>query len=86
MGLAGVVSYAAIVQNFSSLSNVARESMARIFLTHVPDMLATPHAAGLTPQAIEHQAFDTVHQVADRMPPHAVNADAATRLARLRKP
>jgi D-3-phosphoglycerate dehydrogenase / 2-oxoglutarate reductase len=51
---------------------------------------ATPHAAGFTPQAIEHQAFDTVHQVADlvagRMPPHAVNPDAATRLARLRKP
>jgi D-3-phosphoglycerate dehydrogenase len=37
----------------------------------------------------EHQAFDTVRQAAElaagRLPPHAVNADAATRLARLRK-
>ena len=52
-----------------------------------PDVLATPHAAGLTPAAIEHQAFDTVAQVralcAGEIPPHAVNADAATRLERL---
>ena len=37
--------------------------------------------------AIEHQAFDTVAQVralcAGKIPPHAVNADAATRLERL---
>jgi D-3-phosphoglycerate dehydrogenase len=37
----------------------------------------------------EHQAFDTVRQgtelVAGRLPPHAVNAEAAARLARLRK-
>src|SRR5437899_1431397 len=40
MGVAGVVSCAAIVQNFSSLSNSAEtRTMARIFLTHVPDML-----------------------------------------------
>lgn len=52
------------------------------------DVIATPHIAGLTPQAIEHQAFDTVNQVrelvAGRVPPGAVNADRATRLARLR--
>jgi D-3-phosphoglycerate dehydrogenase / 2-oxoglutarate reductase len=37
----------------------------------------------------EHQAFDAVRPVtelvAGRLPPHAVNADVATRLARLRK-
>lgn len=52
------------------------------------DVIATPHIAGLTPQAVEHQAFDTVTQarelVAGRVPPGAVNLDAATRLARLR--
>ena len=54
-----------------------------------PTCIATPHAAGLTPDAIEHQAFDTVTQVralcAGEIPPHAVNAEAATRLSRLRK-
>ena len=52
-----------------------------------PDVIATPHTAGLTPQAIEHQALDTVKQVtallAGQMPPGAVNAEAATRLRRL---
>ena len=52
------------------------------------DVIATPHTAGLTPEAIEHQAFDTVHQAADilagRMPKGAANAESATRLARLK--
>jgi D-3-phosphoglycerate dehydrogenase len=52
------------------------------------DVIATPHIAGLTPQAIEHQALDTVNQVrellAGRVPPGAVNAEAATRLSRFR--
>jgi len=51
------------------------------------DVIATPHTAGLTPDAIEHQAFDTVRQVADlvagRIPPEAVNREKATRLTRL---
>ncbi len=51
------------------------------------DVIATPHTAGLTPDAIEHQAFDTVRQVRDlvagRIPPEAVNRQKATRLARL---
>src|SRR6266700_3419012 len=51
------------------------------------DMIATPHTAGLTPDAIEHQAFDTVRQVAElvagRVPPGAVNTKSATRLTRL---
>jgi D-3-phosphoglycerate dehydrogenase len=51
------------------------------------DVIATPHTAGLTPDAIEHQALDTVRQVADlvagRIPPEAVNRGKATRLTRL---
>jgi D-3-phosphoglycerate dehydrogenase len=53
------------------------------------DVIATRHIAGLTPEAVEHQAFDTVEQVralaAGRLPPHAVNAAAAHRLSRLRR-
>lgn len=53
------------------------------------DMIATPHTAGLTPEAAEHQAFDTVSQVrellAGRMPPGAANAQAAHRLSRLKQ-
>lgn len=52
------------------------------------DVIATPHTAGLTPDAAEHQAFDTVNQVRDliagRIPPGAANADAAKRLRRLK--
>ncbi|HEY7945064.1 MAG: NAD(P)-dependent oxidoreductase [Burkholderiales bacterium] len=59
-----------------------------LFLARRPDVIATPHVAGLTPQAIEHQAFDTVGQVAElvagRIPPGAANIEQATRLARLR--
>jgi D-3-phosphoglycerate dehydrogenase len=66
----------------------ATDQMPALALASRPDVIATPHAAGLTPQAIEHQAFDTVKQVAElvagRMPPHAVNPEAASRLARLR--
>jgi len=51
------------------------------------DVIATPHTAGLTPDSIEHQAFDTVRQVAElvagRVPPGAVNTDKATRLGRI---
>jgi D-3-phosphoglycerate dehydrogenase len=53
-----------------------------------PDVIATPHTAGLTPAAIEHQALETVRQVEailrGEAPPGAVNAAAATRLERLR--
>jgi D-3-phosphoglycerate dehydrogenase len=51
------------------------------------DVIATPHTAGLTPDAIEHQAFDTVRQVEalmnGKLPPGAVNTDKASRLSRL---
>jgi D-3-phosphoglycerate dehydrogenase len=56
-------------------------------LARRPDVIATPHTAGLTPDAIEHQALDTVRQVGDlvagRIPPEAVNRAEATRLTRL---
>ena len=52
------------------------------------DVIASPHIAGLTPEALDHQALETVRQAAaiirGEIPPGAVNADAATRLARLR--
>ncbi|UFN47135.1 hydroxyacid dehydrogenase [Roseomonas sp. OT10] len=51
-----------------------------------PDVIATPHIGGLTPEAVRHQAFDTVRQVealaAGRLPEGAVNADRAHRLER----
>ena len=66
----------------------AQDQMPSLSLARRKDVVATPHSAGLTPQAIEHQAFDTVNQVAElvagRMPPGAANADQATRLARLK--
>ena len=50
-------------------------------------MIATPHTAGLTPTAIEHQAFDTVRQVGEllsgKIPKEAVNTEKASRLKRL---
>jgi D-3-phosphoglycerate dehydrogenase / 2-oxoglutarate reductase len=52
-----------------------------------PDAVATPHMAGLTTEAIEGQALETVTQVAEilrgRAPGGAVNAAHASRLARL---
>jgi len=50
-------------------------------------VIATPHVGGLTLQAIEHQAFETVAQVAEivqgRAPKGAVNPQHATRLAKM---
>lgn len=67
----------------------APDQMPSLDIARRDDVIATPHAAGLTPQAIEHQAFDTVRQVADivagRVPPEAVNAEFATRPSRLGK-
>lgn len=54
-----------------------------------PKVIATPHTAGLTLPAIEHQSLETVAQVAEIVQGHApkgaVNAAQATRLARLRR-
>jgi len=48
------------------------------------DIIATPHIGGLTTEATEHQALDTVRQVEElargRLPPGAVNAEHAARL------
>lgn len=67
----------------------AQDQMPSPTLARRADVIATPHSAGLTPDAAEHQAFDTVNQVkellAGRMPPGAANPDAATRLARLKR-
>ncbi len=66
----------------------AQDQKPSLRLAQRSDVIATPHTAGLTPQAIEHQAFDTVTQVAalaaGRVPPGAQNADKAHRLSRLR--
>ena len=62
----------------------ALDQKPSLFLAKRPDVLASPHTAGLTPDAAEHQAMDTVNQVkellAGRMPPGAANAAAAHRL------
>ena len=53
------------------------------------DAIATPHTAGLTPQAIEHQSMETAAQAAEivqgRAPKGAVNGQHWTRQALLRK-
>lgn len=51
-----------------------------------PDVVATPHIGGQTPEAIEGQALHVARQVAalasGKLPPDAVNADEARRLRR----
>jgi D-3-phosphoglycerate dehydrogenase len=53
------------------------------------DVIATPHTAGLTLPAIEHQSMETVAQAAEilkgRVPKGAVNSDHWTRRALLKK-
>jgi D-3-phosphoglycerate dehydrogenase / 2-oxoglutarate reductase len=67
----------------------APDQMPTASLAARHDVIATPHIAGLTPDAIEHQALETVRQVrelvAGRVPEGAVNVASATRLARLKK-
>jgi D-3-phosphoglycerate dehydrogenase len=66
----------------------AQDQMPPQWLAGHPRVIATPHIGGLTPQAAEHQALDTVAQVRAILrgepPPHAVNLAQATRLGRLR--
>lgn len=57
------------------------------FLARRPDVLAAPHIAGMTPEAMEHQAMDTVRQVGalarGDVPDNAVNLAQAHRLSRI---
>jgi D-3-phosphoglycerate dehydrogenase len=66
----------------------APDQMPSLHLARRADVIATPHIGGLTPQAIEHQALETVAQTAEivkgKAPVGSVNTDRATRLARLR--
>lgn len=67
----------------------APDQMPSPHLARRADVIATPHIAGLTPEAIEHQALETARQAAalirGEIPPGAVNADQATKLARLKR-
>jgi D-3-phosphoglycerate dehydrogenase / 2-oxoglutarate reductase len=67
----------------------APDQMPSPHLARRADVIATPHIAGLTPEAIEHQAVETARQAAalirGEIPPGAVNADKATKLARLKR-
>jgi D-3-phosphoglycerate dehydrogenase len=61
----------------------APDQMPTPELARLPNVIATPHIGGLTPQAIEHQASETVQQVASiikgEAPVGAVNAEHWTR-------
>jgi D-3-phosphoglycerate dehydrogenase / 2-oxoglutarate reductase len=61
----------------------APDQMPSPALARLPNVIATPHIGGLTPQAIEHQAMETVRQVAaiirGEAPIGAVNAEHWTR-------
>ncbi len=65
---------------------MAPDQMPMMRLAARADVVATPHIGGLTPQAIAHQAFDTVRVVealaSGKMPDLAVNPARATRLAK----
>lgn len=65
----------------------AADQMPSLALAHRNNVIATPHIGGLTPEAVQHQAFDTVRQVGAlakaQLPDHAVNPESATRLRRL---
>jgi D-3-phosphoglycerate dehydrogenase len=57
----------------------AADQMPSPHIARLPNVIATPHIAGLTPPAIEYQALETVEQVAaiirGEAPKGAVNAE-----------
>jgi D-3-phosphoglycerate dehydrogenase len=61
----------------------ALDQMPTPELAKLPNVVATPHVGGLTPQAIEYQSLETVRQVdaivKGVVPPGAVNAERWTR-------
>jgi D-3-phosphoglycerate dehydrogenase len=67
----------------------ASDQMPSPALAMHPKVIATPHIGGLTRPAVEHQALQTVAQLAallrGKMPSGAVNAARATRLAHWRE-
>lgn len=66
----------------------APDQMPSPALAAHPRVLATPHTGGLTPAAVDHQANETVAQLAallcGEMPDGALNPEHARRLAALR--
>jgi D-3-phosphoglycerate dehydrogenase / 2-oxoglutarate reductase len=64
----------------------AEDNLPTPRLARLPNVLATPHVGGLVPEAIAHQALETVDQVAaifeGRIPNGAVNGADAARLRR----
>jgi len=67
----------------AALDGRARDQMPTPALVGLPNVIATPHIGGLTPQAIEYQSLETVRQVAaiirGEVPAGAVNAEHWTR-------
>lgn len=63
----------------------APDQMPTPELAKLPNVVATPHVGGLTPQAIEYQSLETVRQVESiikgEAPQGAVNAERWTRRA-----
>jgi D-3-phosphoglycerate dehydrogenase len=61
----------------------APDQMPSPALARLPNVVATPHVGGLTPQAIEYQSLETVRQVEaivkGEVPQGAINADRWTR-------
>jgi D-3-phosphoglycerate dehydrogenase len=62
---------------------LAPDRLPQPWLASRADVIATPHVGGVTPQAVRHQALETVSQVAMllrcEIPPGAINPEAATR-------
>lgn len=65
---------------------MAADQMPSPALARHPLVIATPHIGGLTPEAVDHQALETVAQIRalldGRLPAGVVNARQATRLKR----
>ena len=70
---------------FAAAMDVGRapDQMPSLVLAQHPRVVASPHIAGLTPEAIEHQSLETVSQVREliegRLPEGTVNAASASR-------